>query len=76
MEIDFIIERPGMPLALVEIKSAERVHDQQLRAMRSVQKDFSKAEFFVLCRETQPRMVEGIHILPWQEGLYALGLAR
>ncbi|MCB0322560.1 MAG: ATP-binding protein [Bdellovibrionales bacterium] len=76
LEIDFIIERPGMPLALVEIKSAERVHDQQLRAMRSVQKDFSKAEFFVLCRETQPRMVEGIHILPWQEGLYALGLAR
>jgi predicted AAA+ superfamily ATPase len=38
LEIDFIIERPGMPLALIEVKSTENVQDQHLRGLKSVKK--------------------------------------
>jgi uncharacterized protein len=74
LEIDFIIERPGMPLALIEVKSTENVQDQHLRGLKSVKKDFPNAELFIFSREKYPRLKDGIHILPWQDGMLALGV--
>lgn len=74
LEIDFIIERPGLPLALVEVKSADKINDSHLRSLKSVKKDFPKAELFIMCKERTPRIVEGIKVLPWQECITELGL--
>jgi uncharacterized protein len=74
LEIDFIIERPGMPLALVEVKSTENVQDQHLRGLKAVKKDFPNAELFLVSREKYPRLKDGIQILPWKEAMEAIGV--
>jgi len=74
VEVDVVIERPREKTALVEIKSAESVEDRHLQHLRSLEKDYPDFEYFCLCRERTPRIAKGIHILPWQLGLGALGL--
>lgn len=74
VEIDLVVERPGMPIALVEIKSTEHVRDDDLRALRSMLPAFGNAEAFCLCKERKPRLVDGITVLGWREGLAAIGL--
>ncbi len=76
-EIDLVLERPGMPLAFVEIKSAAQIHDRHIDALKAVRHDFPEAELFCLCQEQHPRLTdERIHILPWQEGLKVLFKGR
>lgn len=75
-EIDLIIERPGMPLALVEIKSTRRsVDDVEINKLVK-QKSYygAKAEAYILCLEKRARTSQGVKILPWQAGLKELGL--
>lgn len=73
-EIDLIIERPGMPVALVEIKSSETIDEHDLRHLTSLGKDFKNAEFFCLSRDENNRIVNGVKCLEWQKGLEELGL--
>lgn len=76
LEIDLLIERPGMPLALIEIKSTGTVQDVHLRGLRSVKKDFPDAQQMILSQEPRPRLVDGIHIMPWQMGIRELGFDK
>lgn len=70
VEIDLVIERPGLPLALVEIKSSEKIGSEDLTALKAFKDDFTGAERIILCREKRRRLVDGnILILPWLEGL-------
>jgi predicted AAA+ superfamily ATPase len=73
-EIDLIIERPGMPTALVEIKSSRQVDSSTINLLAKFKKDFSNSEAIVLCQESQARISDGVEILPWLEGLIRLGL--
>ena len=72
-EIDTILDRPGKPLALVEIKSATNVAQRHLTTLQRFATDIPNSEAFCLCQEPQPRKVGNIHILPWQRGLDMLG---
>lgn len=51
VEVDLIVERPGLPLALIEIKSADRITPDDTKSLRSFKSDFQKAEFLVFSRE-------------------------
>ncbi len=73
-EIDLIIERPGLPTALVEIKSSKTVSEKTVSSLESFRKDFNKCEAFILSQEPSPRRKGQIDIFPWQEGITALGL--
>ena len=73
-EIDPIVERPGLPIALVEIKPGELIDDTTVRKLEAFARTFENAECFVLCRERQPRRVGKIQVLPWQLGIEALGI--
>ncbi len=75
-EIDLIIERPDKSIALVEIKSTDRVDARHLKWLESFKKDFPKAEFFCVSCVTQPQRIGKIQILPWQESFHALGLEK
>ena len=68
-EIDLVIERPGQPLACIEIKSTERVDESKLRRLRYFVRDFPEAEFYCLSRDPKPQQFEGIKALPWAQGL-------
>ncbi len=73
-EIDLIIERPGMPLALVEIKSTDKVNKQHVGTLNSFEKDFPRCELFCISRDKINRKIENTNCLYWTQGLQELGL--
>jgi len=73
-EIDLIIDRPGLPVALVEIKSTRNVGQQHAATLIKMLPAFPTAEAFVLSRDTTPKRYGPVWALPWQQGLTELGL--
>ena len=74
VEIDLIIERPGMRRALVEIKSTERISEDEVRALKRLSPDIPNSEAFCLSLDPVPRKLDGVHCLPWRQGLDEIGL--
>ena len=70
VEIDLIIERPGLPTALVEIKSSVQVDERNIKTLQSFQKDWKgPVEAYCLSRDSIPKVIDKVHLLPWQAGL-------
>jgi predicted AAA+ superfamily ATPase len=69
-EIDLIIERPGQPDLLVEIKSTDFVERDQVQALIRFQKSWDRA---CLCQvwslERESKKIDEIHCLHWLQGL-------
>jgi predicted AAA+ superfamily ATPase len=76
VEIDLIVERPGQKLVLIEIKSTERVGDDDAKSLRSFTSDFPGAELVIISREKKTRKLESnILVMPWQQGIkYVMGI--
>ncbi|MCC6272404.1 MAG: ATP-binding protein [Deltaproteobacteria bacterium] len=69
-EIDLIVERPGAPLALVEIKSGTQADERDIKTLAALLKDMKQpAEAYCLSRDPTPKRIGEIRLLPWQEGL-------
>lgn len=73
-EIDLVIDRPGQPTALVEIKSSQRTDEFKTRYLRSLAPSLDKSESFCLSLDPHERIQDGVNYLPWQKGLFELGL--
>lgn len=71
-EIDLIIERPGMPLALVEIKSTSRISELDLKHLRAFSPDFPKSVSYCLSTDPKPQRFGNIEALEWREGIRAI----
>jgi predicted AAA+ superfamily ATPase len=71
-EIDLIIERPGLPIALVEIKSSEQVDERDTRILERFLPDFKKAELFCLSRDPHPKKIGNVQALPWKTGIQSV----
>jgi predicted AAA+ superfamily ATPase len=74
-EVDLVIERPGAPTALVEIKSSTFVDASDLRHLKSFHDAIPDNVPMCLSREPSARLVAGVRMLPWREGLAELGLS-
>ncbi len=74
VEIDLIIERPGLPRALVEVKSTERIQPEDVRALKQLQPHIPNSDAFCLSRDPDAKRVDGVRCLPWSRGLTELGL--
>lgn len=74
-EIDFVIERPGKPVALVEVKSATRVDPAMVKHLERFSHEFPACEAFLLSLDSLPQTIGSVRALPWQQGLEALGLS-
>jgi predicted AAA+ superfamily ATPase len=73
-EVDFIVETEHEVWA-IELKASRHVNRTDLRGMHSFADFFGKKHHaLVLYLGTERRRLEAIDILPWQEGLQALGL--
>lgn len=68
-EIDLIVERPGLPLLFIEIKSSEDVQAAHLTTLRNMAHDFGNCEAICLSRDPRAKVVDGIKVYPWAEGL-------
>jgi predicted AAA+ superfamily ATPase len=69
VEIDLIVDRPGQPLALIEIKSTQQLRPEKLRRFLSISKDFPGAQSYCFSQDPQRQRIEHVVALPWQEGL-------
>lgn len=72
VEIDLVIQRPGQPLALIEIKSTTHVMEEDTRALKLFLDDFPEAEFYLLSRDSTPQLFGKIKALPWFSGVAEL----
>ena len=73
-EIDLILDRPGMPLALIEIKSTESVSEKDTTTLERFARDLKNSEAFVFSRDSKPKRFGRVHALPWEKGLIEIGL--
>ena len=73
-EVDFIVELEREVWA-IELKASRHVHKTDLRGLQSFASFFGKKHrAVVLYLGSEARRVEGIDVLPWQEGLQRMGL--
>ncbi len=69
-EIDLVIGKGKKTIALVEIKSANRISvGEDLKHLRGFSEDFPRAGRFCLYNGELPMEHSGIRILPWLEGI-------
>jgi len=64
-EVDFVIDDE----VAIEVKAATIAHDKHLLGLRALREEGRIKRFFLVCRESRPRKVDGIDILPWREFL-------
>ena len=76
LEIDLIVERPGMRTAFIEIKSSEKIQEDDLVSLSSLKKDFPKNQYFCLSNDPNNKVLNGIEILHWKKGLHDLGFTN
>jgi len=69
VEIDIIVDLPNQPLALVEIKSSQNVHPEDLSGFARLGADFPNARMFCLSRDPVQKEIHGVKVMPWQQGL-------
>ena len=72
VEVDLIIEKPRAHPLLFEVKSATRITDEHLKHLKIVKKSFPKSQAFILHRGSHAHCTQGIHCLPWRQGLKQL----
>ncbi len=72
LEIDIILDRPGLPLALVEIKSKQRIDRRDLKSLISLGRDIPNSESFCLSRDPKMMRIDNVRCLPWKEGIKEL----
>jgi predicted AAA+ superfamily ATPase len=68
-EIDMVIERPGKPLAFIEIKSTDQIREDMVKPLLKFGKDFPTAELFCFSRDPIPKKFGKVRALFWQAGL-------
>ncbi|OFZ81452.1 MAG: hypothetical protein A2583_09355 [Bdellovibrionales bacterium RIFOXYD1_FULL_53_11] len=71
-EIDLILEKPGKPPVIIEIKSSDRIPDRDIRKLAVFRSDFPKSDMIILCRERMARKSGDVLILHWAEGIRRL----
>jgi predicted AAA+ superfamily ATPase len=73
-EVDFIVEL-GRETWSLELKASRQVNRSDLRGLRSFAEYRGKAHTpLVLYFGDQPRRVDGIDVLPWQQALQVIGI--
>ena len=74
LEVDLIIDRPGLPRAFIEIKSTDQIQNEAFAGFKALLKTQNNFEAFVLSRDNHEFIRDGIQFLHWKKGLQMLGL--
>lgn len=72
VEIDLIIERPGLPPLFIEIKSKDAVTEQDLSNLFNITAEFGACEAICLSQDPYKKKIGSVMIYPWYEGLQAI----
>lgn len=69
LEVDLVVERPGLPLLFIEIKSANHVAIEDLSNFIKLCKDFGECEAVCFSKDNMEKKYQNVTLYPWQEGL-------
>lgn len=69
LEIDLVVERPGKPTLLIEIKSTNSVQEQQLRGLKAMASDLPHTEAICLSQDVFAKRYGSVTVYPWLEGI-------
>jgi uncharacterized protein len=68
-EIDLVIERPGLPLLCIEIKSSTQVDESELRGFIRLTHELDNCEAVCFANVPERRTWGAVTIWPWREGI-------
>lgn len=68
-EIDLVVERPGQPTLLIEIKSKDSIHERDVKALQNLSSRFKNARCLCLSQAQTRLKINDVLCLPWQDGL-------
>lgn len=71
-EIDLVVERPGLPILFIEIKSSKHITEEDMSSLSKLAQDFSKiqpCEAVCFSNDPNPKQFEVVTVYPWQEGI-------
>ncbi|GJM06744.1 MAG: ATPase [marine bacterium B5-7] len=69
LEVDLVIDRPGLPTLFIEIKSTTQVNPSQLSSLMQITKDFGECEAICFSQDPRRKQVDNITVYPWAEGV-------
>ena len=69
IEADLVIEKSGEPLLFVEIKSTLQVSESNIKSLKIIRKDFPDARFQLWSQDKVRRLIDGVEVMPWTDGL-------
>jgi predicted AAA+ superfamily ATPase len=69
-EIDLIVERPGLPMLFIEIKSSQQVQSEHLRTLKKLASDFGHCEAICFSCDIYSKLIDGVKVMPWEEGIH------
>lgn len=69
VEVDLVVERPGLPLLFIEIKSTDEIDKTDLSSFLRITRDFGDCEAVVFSRDRYRRKIEHVDTFHWQDGI-------
>lgn len=73
-EVDLIIERPGLPTYIVEIKSSDRANEAHIKSAKKFSLEINNSVPVLLSRDPIPKMIDGVSCFEWKQGLREIGV--
>ena len=73
-EVDLVLERPGMPVALIEIKSTKNINEKNLSSLKAFLPDFKNGLALCLSNDTRKKKYGKILACHWEQGLKELDI--
>jgi len=77
VEIDLIIERPGLPTLAIEIKSTSNIGKLDksfIRSFCNLANDIEDCEIYLLSQDPIEQKIDNIKCLPWEKVILEIGL--
>ena len=69
-----MLERPGMPVVLIEIESTERVDERDIRSLGRFTGDFANPLALCVSRDPSRMRMGDVLCVHWRDALGELGL--
>lgn len=69
VEIDLIIDRPGLKTLAIEIKSTDSVTEDHVRSFSKIAKDIPNSEMICLSNDKTEKTINNVKCLHWKEWL-------
>jgi len=68
-EIDLVVERPGLPLLCIEIKSTDHIRETDLKNFSKLTAELENREAVCFSRDPKKKRYDHVHALNWLDGI-------